>query len=97
MKYKSNDQDVKKITYMLWEDKENDRLSGGVCTLQAQSHTYYGKAKVVTGSVRGLHSPSTITYILWEGKGGDRISEEVCTLQAQSHTYCAKAKVVMGS
>jgi hypothetical protein len=44
---------VMKITYILWEGKGGDRVSEGVCTLQAQSHTYCGKAKVVTGSVRG--------------------------------------------
>ena len=40
------------ITYKLWEGKVGDGISG-VFTLQAQLHTCWGKAKVVTASVRG--------------------------------------------
>jgi hypothetical protein len=40
------------ITYILWEG-EGGRISEGVCSLKARSHTICGKAKAAKGSVRG--------------------------------------------
>src|SRR6204780_2972959 len=40
------------ITYCLWEGKGSKRISKEVCTMQAPSLTYCGKAKAARGSAR---------------------------------------------
>src|SRR6202020_1770246 len=40
------------ITYILWEGKGSKRISKEVCTMQAPSLTFCGKAKAARGSAR---------------------------------------------
>ena len=85
------------ITYRLWEGKGGNSINKEVWTLQAQSLTYCGKAKVATTSARRsrLCKPNHLHAV--GCKGSNNINKEVWTLQAQSLTSCGKAKVATTS